>query len=308
MPGRPPTRRGSSGPGPSFCLPPTPTICPARDIPVAYLAESRLIGREVSSEALVADGRILWINQTDKQVISGSHPVERRHVVPAELCHQDGTDLASAMRLLVGAVGFFGTGVLHAEWILTGDGPSLVECAGRLPGDRIVELIDLAWGVDLCAVYTKLLTGVTVDVPFAPSRGAAVVLLGPAQGIDFSVGIGICFRRRVPCMRTWTCARERPRPAPVAARAQQCWSDGSPRSSWPPGPVPTRPWCAARAGAAQTHLTARSISSPSPTALGSPGSDRLAAIPFFVEAFPRLRCRGGGVELVRRRLCDRQVR
>ncbi len=156
---------------------------PDREIPVAYLAESRLIGREVSAEALVADGRILWINQTDKQVIDGSHPVERRHVVPAELRPKDGGDLESAMSRLVGAVGFR-TGVLHAEWILTGDGPSLVECAGRLPGDRIVELIDLAWGVDLCAAYTRLLAGATVDMPFAPRRGAAVVFLGPEQGLD----------------------------------------------------------------------------------------------------------------------------
>ena len=58
-------------------------------------------------------------------------------------------------------------------------------------------------GVDLCAVYTKLLTGVTVDVPSAPRRGAAIVFLGPEQGMGCLEDVE-GWRRRVHCLGSWT--------------------------------------------------------------------------------------------------------
>ncbi|MBR7679232.1 biotin carboxylase, partial [Streptomyces daliensis] len=59
---------------------------------------------------------------------------------------------------LMDATGFT-AGVVHAEWILYGGRPHLVECAGRLPGDRIHHLINLSHSCDLTAEYLRVLEG-----------------------------------------------------------------------------------------------------------------------------------------------------
>jgi hypothetical protein len=86
------------------------------------------------------------------------------------------------MHALIAAVGF-GTGILHAEWILTDDGPALVECAGRCPGDRIIDLIDLAYGTQLRVDVIDLLRGQAVDLSAEPRRGSAIRFLTAAPGV-----------------------------------------------------------------------------------------------------------------------------
>lgn len=164
---------------------------PDRQLPVAYLAEERLVGREVSVEALVSDGVIGFQNSTEKWVVPGLHPVERGHVVPARIPAADAAALTVMMSRLVSAIGFR-TGVLHAEWMLTQDGPVLIECAGRLPGDRIVELIDLAWDVNVCAAFVDLMCGRPPELPAYPQAGAAVAFLGqdvPAGWLNAVSGV-----------------------------------------------------------------------------------------------------------------------
>ncbi|WNF29200.1 ATP-grasp domain-containing protein [Streptomyces sp. C11-1] len=144
-----------------------------------YLVEERLHGPEFSVEALVHDGTVGFLNVTAKDVLPGRHPVELGHTVPAPPGAADEDALRAAMAGLVGAIGF-GTGVLHAEWVLTGGRPHLIECAGRLPGDRIHSLIDLAYGGDgILADLLGLLAG-EGPVPARPARRAAAITFLPA--------------------------------------------------------------------------------------------------------------------------------
>lgn len=154
---------------------------PDRQIETSYIAERRLLGREVSVETLVRDGVVLFENYTEKWVAPGPHPVERGHVVPARLSIDDTGRLAAASRRLIDATGF-GTGVLHAEWMLTDRGPALIECAGRMPGDRIVELIDAAWGFNFCQSMVKVLAGRTPQCPSSADAAACVIFLGGVSG------------------------------------------------------------------------------------------------------------------------------
>jgi biotin carboxylase len=146
---------------------------PDRDLSECYLAERRLAGQECSVEAIVRDGRIVFDNVTEKLVLPGPHPVELGHVVPAPIDARTAAELSAAMRTLVTAIGFQ-TGVLHAEWFLTDCGPVLVECAGRLPGDHIFELIELTRDVRMYHAILDVLSGRPVDPP-RPARQAAAI-------------------------------------------------------------------------------------------------------------------------------------
>jgi biotin carboxylase len=165
-----------------------------------YLVEERLHGDEFSVEALVRRGEIAFLNITRKHLLPGAHPVELGHDVPAPLAPYGANALEDATRRLVGAVGF-GTGMVHAEFKLRrgpGGRPlaALIECAGRPPGDRIVALINHAYGVDLHGALVDLLCDRPLDLPSTAARAAAVrFLAGPtgtiegAEGIDTALGM-----------------------------------------------------------------------------------------------------------------------
>lgn len=151
--------------------------------PGRFLVEQRLYGAEISAEVLVADGEIIWLNITDKAVWPGPHPVEAGHLLPSALGESVRARVAAANQALVDAVDF-GTGALHSEWILVdGTEPYLVECAGRLPGDAIVPLIDLAYGGSLVEDFVRVLRGERPERPTRAERGAAVRFVTAPQGV-----------------------------------------------------------------------------------------------------------------------------
>jgi biotin carboxylase len=157
-----------------------PMLC-ARPLRRRFLLEERLRGPEVSVECLVRDHEVIFVNVTDKLVWSGRHPVEQGHDVPSRRPAGDLAALDAATRSMVAATGF-DTGVLHAEWILTTGGPALVECAARAPGDNIIGLVDLAYGVDLVGLLVALLAGREVALPDKARCGASIRFLHPAPG------------------------------------------------------------------------------------------------------------------------------
>lgn len=151
-----------------------------RDLCWRYLVEERLYGEEFSSECVVEEGRIRFLNVTRKRTLPGRHPVELGHTVPGAEAGP-GSPWWSATDELASAVGF-STGILHAEWILTDDGPVLIECAGRPPGDRILELVDLAYGMNTLWYLVRTLAGQPVEEPPSPSRFAAIEFLVAGPG------------------------------------------------------------------------------------------------------------------------------
>jgi biotin carboxylase len=164
--------------------------------PARWLAEGLLDGPEFSVEALVHNGHVIFSNVTGKQVAPGPYPVEIGHVVPALISADLRARLDAATAQLVNAVGFV-TGVVHAEWICPSLVPHLVECAGRLPGDGIAVLIDLAYGGRLGRDLLTLLAGRALARPDRATGGAAVQFLLPAPGVVTAVD-GIERARQLP--------------------------------------------------------------------------------------------------------------
>jgi biotin carboxylase len=146
-----------------------------------YVAEQTVVGREYSAEVLVRDGDILFLNVTAKSTAGGRYPVELGHTVPAALSPELNTRFADDMARLVAAIGF-GSGVLHAEWMVDDEGPVLIECAGRVPGDSIVDLIDSAYGFSLVHELVAVLSGRKPDCPAGPCQASAIRFLTAPPG------------------------------------------------------------------------------------------------------------------------------
>jgi biotin carboxylase len=157
-----------------------------------YLVEERMVGPEVSTEVLVADGAIRFLNVTAKETLPGRHPVEVGHSVPGDDATRN--QLAAAVEQLVAAVGFQ-TGILHAEWILQHGEPYLVECAGRPPGDHILDLIEIAYDTNITAAWISVLAGEQVELPQAATSAAAVrFVMGSSGELAHVDGVGVAQR------------------------------------------------------------------------------------------------------------------
>ena len=130
------------------------------DAPTAgqVLVEQYVAGPEFSVEMLVENCRPVFANVTAKQLFDGPRPVERGHVLPYDADPQIAASLTELTGGVVSATGFR-SGFIHCEWIVSQDGPVLVECAGRLPGDGVTALLGIAWGVDLVELYADIMQG-----------------------------------------------------------------------------------------------------------------------------------------------------
>ncbi|WP_410813095.1 ATP-grasp domain-containing protein [Micromonospora sp. 067-2] len=176
--------------------PETPVDATGRGLPTAVLVEQVLVGSEHSVELLVADGEVRFGNVTDKRVLTGGRPVETGHTVPSALPPLARRELLDVATRLAEAAGFR-TGVLHSEWIRTADGPALVECAARLPGDLITALISVAYEFGFVPAYLRMLRGERPGLPARPTGAAAVEFLLALPGTVAAVD-GVRTARRVP--------------------------------------------------------------------------------------------------------------
>ncbi|PZF98798.1 ATP-grasp domain-containing protein [Micromonospora deserti] len=165
-------------------------------LPTAVLAEQMVDGPEHSVELLVADGEVIFGNVTDKRVLPGRRPVETGHTVPTTLPEPARRELLDVAARLAAAAGFR-TGTLHSEWIIADGVPTLVECAGRLPGDMITALVSIAYECGFVEAYLRTLRGERPTLPARPTGAAAVEFLLAPPGTVTAVD-GVRQARRVP--------------------------------------------------------------------------------------------------------------
>jgi biotin carboxylase len=195
-------------------------LVPSRGMPLQMLAEQYVQGDEFSVEMVVRDGVPVFGNVTAKTVYPGPRPVELGHVVPAPVPEAQTARLLAETQRVLDAVGF-GTGFVHCEWIVSAGTPYLVECAGRMPGDGIMELIRNAWQFEVARLYIAVMEAlpITEAVPAKPSRAAAVWFLhveaGRVQSVD-----GVEDARAVPDVVTVVVG---PRPGDHVNELRSSW-------------------------------------------------------------------------------------
>jgi biotin carboxylase len=135
---------------------------------------------------LVAQGRPAFATVAVKGLFPGARPVEHWHLLPADVPAGVWDALIEATAQVVEAVGM-DAGVVGCEWILPEDGsPRLVECCGRLVGDLLISMAELAYGLDIPGALLEILTTgrAPAALPAAPTRHCSVQFLtGPAGAV-----------------------------------------------------------------------------------------------------------------------------
>ncbi|WP_218009254.1 ATP-grasp domain-containing protein [Herbidospora cretacea] len=144
-----------------------------------FLLEEFLDGPEISVETLSFDGRHVVVAVTEKECGGPGGFVEIGHSQPGA-CPPEVVQLVSDFLDAVG----LRNGPGHTEVMLTSRGPRIVESHNRVGGDRINELAEIAYGVDMESYALTAGLGVLEPLTASPEPrgGAAIRFLTPEPG------------------------------------------------------------------------------------------------------------------------------
>ncbi len=147
-----------------------------------FLMEEFLDGPEISVETLTFDGRHVVVAVTDKES-GGPGFVEIGHSQPSGCSAGTLREVTRLVTDFLDAVGLR-NGPGHTEVKLTSRGPRIVESHNRIGGDRINELTEIAYGVDMERYALGVRAGVVEPLTSSPEPrdGAAVRFLTPEPG------------------------------------------------------------------------------------------------------------------------------
>jgi biotin carboxylase len=174
---------------------------PDRPMPLRMLAEQFVRGEEFSVEMMISGGRPVFGAPTRKFLFPGPRPVEQGHLHPADIDPELSARLVADTARVLDAVGM-DSGFVHCEWMVADGVPYLIECAGRMAGDGIIELVIYAWQYDVVPQYIAMMQGKPLGpVPGAPSRHAAAWLSRAAVGVVESVD-GVEEAKAIPGVHT----------------------------------------------------------------------------------------------------------
>ncbi|MGD0067546.1 MAG: ATP-grasp domain-containing protein [Streptosporangiaceae bacterium] len=131
------------------------------------LVEECVSGEEISIDCVVQDGKVAPLFVARKVVGYPPFAEEIGHYVDAADPLLTDPDLLAALQGAHSALGFL-DGWTHTEFILSPAGPQLIEVNGRLGGDMIPYLGQLATGIDPGLVTACAACGLSPDL--TPSR------------------------------------------------------------------------------------------------------------------------------------------
>jgi cysteine synthase A len=163
------------------------------------LVETAIGGPEFSWEALVQDGEVWFSNLTAKETTGPPHFVELVHRTGIELAATDAERVERFTAAVLAGLGMR-TGLVHMEFRLTAAGPTLMEVAVRTPGDFLMELLGLTYGLDWFELVVRAALRMPLpDPPAGPIRYAASYLPTAAPGMVTEIR-GLDEIRRHPCV------------------------------------------------------------------------------------------------------------
>ncbi|HEX4788688.1 MAG TPA: ATP-grasp domain-containing protein [Actinospica sp.] len=146
------------------------------------IAEEYLDGPEVSVEGFSHQGTHTIIAVTDK--LTQAHFVEVGHTMPSTLPAAARSAVVELVRDFLSLINLV-EGPSHTEVKLTAGGPRIIESHNRIGGDKIRELIRLAYGIELVALTAGAPLGL-LEPPRTdpePVGGAAIRFLTPPPGV-----------------------------------------------------------------------------------------------------------------------------
>ncbi|SDH85477.1 Biotin carboxylase [Actinokineospora alba] len=146
-----------------------------------FLMEEFLVGPEISVESFSFGGEHVVLSLTDKLV--GGHFIEAGHQVPAAVDPVVHDQVVDLVHRFLDAVGL-ADGPSHVEVKLTPAGPRVVEGHNRRGGDRINELVEAAYGIDMETLTVGWALGLVEPLTESPTpiQGAAIRFLSAEPG------------------------------------------------------------------------------------------------------------------------------
>ncbi|WP_018588825.1 ATP-grasp domain-containing protein [Salinispora arenicola] len=145
------------------------------------LAEEFLVGPVGSVETFSANGRHLPVTVTEYYM--NDRFVETGAVVPSRVAGARAHEMKAMTVQLLDAVGIT-DGPSHSEFVLTPDGPRVLESHNRLGGGGMAELVRRACGVNLSRMFLSVPLGLeALPATLAPTAGAAIRFFNPAPGV-----------------------------------------------------------------------------------------------------------------------------
>ncbi|MFT8350626.1 ATP-grasp domain-containing protein [Clostridium saccharoperbutylacetonicum] len=139
-----------------------------RELSRENIAEDFIGGFEISVESLVKDGEIIFNNITRKLTFEDSC-VEKAHIIPSCLPKQLEKRILQEKEHFVKSMRIK-SGILHSEWKIENDNPILIECAGRIPGDKIYELMSISYDFAFLKELSNLLVDNEVHINTMPKK------------------------------------------------------------------------------------------------------------------------------------------
>ena len=140
----------------------------------SVLVEEMMRGIESSIEAFVADGNVAVFGICEKVKCPPPYSFDVRLIYPASFPPETIDEMIRLNERVVRALGI-PLGITHGEYIITPDGPRLIEIAARGCGARVVtDLVPAMTGVDLIRARIHQALGEEVDL--TPTRSLAGLL------------------------------------------------------------------------------------------------------------------------------------
>ncbi len=151
------------------------------------LVEQAAVGPEYSWEALVRGGEVWFANLTAKETTGPPNFVEVAHHTAAPVADGVAADICVLGKAVLAALGMR-TGLVHLEFRLSPAGLTVMEVAVRTPGDYLMELLGLSYGLD----WFELAVRAALDLPLpeppdGPVRFAASYLPIATEGVVTAV-------------------------------------------------------------------------------------------------------------------------
>lgn len=163
------------------------------------LVEQAVTGPEYSWEALVRDGKVWFANLTAKETTGPPHFVEVAHRTAPEMDEAGQAIVADLGTSVIDAIGMR-TGIVHLEFRLSQGGPVVMEVAVRTPGDYLMDLLGLTYGVDWFELLVRAALGWELpQPPTGPVRYAASYLPVATAGTVVAVE-GLADVAEHPCV------------------------------------------------------------------------------------------------------------
>jgi biotin carboxylase len=153
------------------------------------LAEQFVCGRLISVDAYSRAGCHTAYAFNEEFPIGGHGPaganphVEVAHQLPAAISAEETTRLEGLVKQFLDVLGIT-EGCSHSEFILSADGPVMIECHTRPGGDFIPEMFQRCTGIDLLSLGLGCCAGLA-EPPAPPltwTKGAALCFFTPPAG------------------------------------------------------------------------------------------------------------------------------